>query len=307
MPARQPFTALCRAASAKPAQGRADLHLHTTFSDGTYTPKQIVDLARRSGLAAIAITDHDTLDGIAPAQTMAGTHVEIIPGIEITAKYRGREFHLLGYFVSLDHEPLNTALDKLRAHRVDRFWEMVERLRKQGVDMPKDNLRDWAGSGVLGRRNLAVMLTKSGKVGSIREAFSRYLGDGGRVVLPKLRLPVNEAIDLVRQAGGVTGWAHPSYDCRRESLAELSSWGLAAIEAEYPTHRPSRCCELKALAAQFGLVISGGSDCHGPEPIGRSVGACTISSDELDRLRERVGISASKCKSRTHFGFGICL
>jgi 3',5'-nucleoside bisphosphate phosphatase len=290
MPYRQPFTALCRAASAKPAQGRADLHLHTTYSDGSYTPKQLVDLARRSGLPAIAITDHDTLDGIGPAQVMAGTHVEIVPGVEITAEYRGREFHLLGYFVRLDHEPLNAALDKLRAHRVDRFWDMVERLRKQGVDMPEENLRAKAGSGVLGRRNLAVMLIESGKVGSVREAFTRYLKDGGRISLPKLRLPVKEAIQLVREAGGVAGWAHPSYDCQRESLTELSGWGLAAIEAEYPTHRHSLRRELRTLADQFGLAITGGSDCHGPDPSGRTVGACTISSDELDRLRERAEI-----------------
>src|ERR1700730_18191783 len=109
MTVRQPFTALCRAASAKPTQDRADLHLHTTYSDGSYTPKQIVELARRSGLAAIAITDHDTLDGIRPAQDAAGTQVEVVPGIEITAEYRGREFHLLGYFVNLEHEPLQEA------------------------------------------------------------------------------------------------------------------------------------------------------------------------------------------------------
>jgi predicted metal-dependent phosphoesterase TrpH len=264
MPARQPFTTLCRAASTKPAHGRADLHLHTTFSDGSYTPEQIVDLARRSGLSAIAITDHDTLDGIVPAQKAAGTAVEVVSGVEITAEYRGHEFHLLGYFIKLDHEPLRKALDKLRAHRVGRFWDMVTRLREHGVDMPEEGLREQVGTGVLGRRNLAVMLTKSGKVGSVREAFSRYLGDGGRVTLPKLRLPVKEAMDLVCEAGGVAGWAHPSYDCNRETLAELSSWGLGAIEAEYPTQRNSRSRELKLLAAQFGLGISGGSDCHGP-------------------------------------------
>ncbi|MFL5240616.1 MAG: PHP domain-containing protein [Gemmataceae bacterium] len=287
MPARQPFTSLCQAAAASPAHGRADLHLHTTHSDGSYTPEQIVDLARRSGLAAIAITDHDTVDGIPSAQQAAGGHVEIISGVEITAEFRERELHLLGYFVRLDHEPLRAALDHLREHRVTRFWDMVDRLRDVGVHMAEDSLRKQAGSGVLGRRNLAMMLMQSGNVGSVREAFSRYLGDGGRVSLPKRRLPVQEAISLVRAAGGVAAWAHPSYDCHRDSLVELSRWGIGALEAEYPTHRNSRGRELRNLAGQFDLAVTGGSDCHGPEPLGRTVGACSITREELATLRRR--------------------
>jgi predicted metal-dependent phosphoesterase TrpH len=287
MPARQPFTALCRAACLSPAHGRADLHVHTTHSDGSYSPEEIVDLARRSELAAIAITDHDTLDGIPIAWKAAGNQVEVIAGVEITAEYREREFHLLGYFVQLDHEPLRAALGRLREHRMARFWDMVDRLREVGVEMAEDSLRKQAGSGVLGRRNLAVMLMQSGKVGSVREAFTRYLADGGRVSLPKVRLPIQEAIGLVRAAGGVAAWAHPSNNCHRESLTELSTWGMGALEAEYPTHRTSRGRELRALAGQFGLAITGGSDCHGPEPVGRTVGACIITSEELATLRRR--------------------
>jgi len=167
--------------------------------------------------------------------------------------------------------------------------------------MPEESLRVQAGSGVLGRRNLAVMLTESGKVGSVREAFSRYLKDGGCISLPKLRLPVKEAIQLVHEASGVAGWAHPSYDCQREALAELSRWGLGAIEAEYPTHRNSRSRELRALADQFGLAITGGSDCHGPDTPGRTVGACTISSDELNVLRRKAEITNRKSQISNKF------
>src|ERR687888_400259 len=130
MPARQPLTALCRAANRRPFAGRADLHLHTTHSDGTYTPAQVLDLARRSGLAAVAVTDHDTLDGVALAQqAAASTGIEVVPAVEISAEYRGRELHLLGYFVRLDDGPLQRALGRLREDRTGRFWEMVERLR----------------------------------------------------------------------------------------------------------------------------------------------------------------------------------
>ncbi len=285
MPARQPFTALCQAAARPATTGRADLHVHTTHSDGTYAPAQVVELARRSGLAAVAITDHDTLAGVSDARALAGSHLEIISGVEITSEYHARELHLLGYFVRLDDAPLNTALARLREHREKRFWDMVERLREQGVPLNTDDLRQRVGTGVLGRRNLAVLLAGVGRVGSVREAFLRYLSDDGRVTLPKVRLPVAEAIALVRGAGGVAAWAHPSYDCSREMLAELSSWRLAAIEADYPAYRPGRGRELRALAAAFGLAVTGGSDCHGPDQPRRAIGACGVSATELAILR----------------------
>jgi 3',5'-nucleoside bisphosphate phosphatase len=290
MPRRQPFTALCRALARPTALGRADLHIHTIHSDGSYTPAQVVELARRSGLAAVAITDHDTTAGVGEAVKAAGSQVEIVAGVEITAEYRGCELHLLGYFVRPEDEPLDSALARLRDHRAGRFWDMVERLRSQGVTLDNRALREQAGAGALGRRNLAVMLEKEGQVGSVREAFTRYLGDNGPVTLPKIRLPVRDAIALVRGAGGVAAWAHPSYDCTRESLAELSGWGLGAIEAEYPGHRAGRTRDLRALARELGLAVTGGSDCHGPEPAGRAIGACSVSADELAELRRRAGV-----------------
>jgi predicted metal-dependent phosphoesterase TrpH len=288
MPARQPFTALCQAAARPATSGRADLHVHTTHSDGAYTPAQVVELARRSGLAAVAITDHDTLAGVPEARAHASSHVEIIAGVEITAEYRARELHLLGYFVRVEDPPLTAALARLRAHRDKRFWDMVERLRTEGVSLDAEDLRRHLGTGVLGRRNLAVLLAGAGRVGSVREAFLRYLSDDGRVTLPKVRLPVEEAIALVRGAGGVAAWAHPSYDCNRESLSELSRLGLAAIEADYPAHRSGRGRELRALAATFGLAVTGGSDCHGPDQPRRAIGACGVSANELAILRSKV-------------------
>src|SRR5262245_61289380 len=155
MPAGQPFTALCRALARPPSFGRADLHLHSTYSDGLYTPSQVVDLARRSGLAAIAVTDHDTLDAIRPAQVAArGTSVEVIPGVEITAEFRGRELHLLGYFVRLEDAALQAALLRLREHRAARYQEMVARLREIGVVLSDEGGQS-AAAGSLGRRHLA--------------------------------------------------------------------------------------------------------------------------------------------------------
>jgi predicted metal-dependent phosphoesterase TrpH len=264
------------------------LHLHTTHSDGRYTPAQLVDLARRSGLAAIAVTDHDTVSGVAEAAAAsAATGVEMIAGVEISAEHRGAELHLLGYFVNTENEPLLRMLERLGRDREGRFWEMAARLRTCGVAVEDHELRAFAGQGTLGRRNLAEFLVQTRRAGSVREAFARYLGDRGRANVPKARLPVAEAIARVRGAGGVAAWAHPSYDCTRDSLTELRAAGLGAVEVEYPGARPARKRELRAVAAELGLAVTGGSDCHGPEQPRRTVGACSISADELERLRQR--------------------
>lgn len=290
MPAQQPFTNLCQAISRPRTSGRADLHVHTVHSDGTYTPAQVVDLARRSGLAAVAVTDHDTLAGVGPAQAAAvGTSVAVVPGVEITAEYEERELHLLGYFVRLGDEPLNRALARLREHRVGRFWDMAERLRGCGVSLDDGELHALAGGGTLGRRHLAELVIKARRAGSVREAFARYLSDKGRVAVPKLRLPLTEAIALVRGAGGVASWAHPAYDCTRETLTDLRDHGLQAVEADYPGFRPSRVRELKAWAAELGLALTAGSDCHGPMPLARAIGRSAVTAEELAALREKCG------------------
>jgi predicted metal-dependent phosphoesterase TrpH len=298
MPARQPFTALCQAIHRPRTSGRADLHIHTTFSDGTYTPAQVVELARRSGLAALAITDHDTLDGIAPTRDAAfGSGLNVIAGVEITTEFLNKELHLLAYFVPLDDADLNAALKRLRDHRTERFWDMVERLRGCGVSFAEEELRAQAGSGALGRRHLAELLVRSRRAGTVREAFQRYLGDSGRIVVPKLRLPVEKALALVGRAGGVASWAHPSYDCTRETLTTLRRGGLDAIEANYPGFRPSRVRELRTMAAELGLAVTAGSDCHGPGHPSRAVGACTLTVEEfagLMEVKEKNGIANCK-------------
>jgi len=290
MPARQPFTALCRSLAQDRSTGWIDLHVHSTASDGLYTPAQVVDLARRSGLAGVALTDHDTVEGI-PAACAAARQwsLEIIPGVEITAEHRGREMHLLAYFIRLDDEPLAAALARIRQHRVERFWAMVERLRACGVALDQQEIEDLAAEGTLGRRRLAEYLVRIRKAATMHEAFRRYLGDRERACVPKMCLPAEEALALVRGAGGVAAWAHPSYDCNREVLGELKNLGLEALEVHYPRHRSTRTRELLALADEFDLAITGGSDCHGPGLTRRAIGACGVSRAELEALRQRAG------------------
>jgi predicted metal-dependent phosphoesterase TrpH len=285
MPAGQPFTQLCQQLARPRWAGRADLHTHTTHSDGNYTPMQVVDLARRSGLCAVAITDHDTTSGIDAAQRAAGPSLEVVAGVEITAEFRGRELHLLGYFIRPEDAPLQAALGQLHADRVARFWEMVSRLRQIGVHLPEEMLVGVGTTGTLGRRNLAELLVRAKKTATVREAFHRYLGDRGRAVVPKRRLPVAEAIAVVRGAGGVAAWAHPTYDCTRQSLFELHALGMGGVEADFPSCRPAKARDLRAWATEFGLAVAGGSDCHGPEPAGRGIGVHGVTATELAALR----------------------
>ncbi len=282
MPANQPFTRLCQQL-ARPT-GRADLHLHTTHSDGDYTPAEVVDLARRSGLSAIAITDHDTTCGVAAARTAAGNRLEVIAGVEITAEHDGREVHLLGYFIRLDDPALDSALAGLRTDRRKRFFGMVERLRGQGVSVDEGAAVAAASSPAPGRRTLATLLHTSGRVGSVREAFARWLADGRPADVPKARLPLGPAIGLVRRAGGVTSLAHPSAGLTMPQLTALKELGLQAIETDYPSHKTSRAKERRQWAAALGLAVTGGSDCHGPD--GTAIGAHGVTADELAALRQ---------------------
>jgi 3',5'-nucleoside bisphosphate phosphatase len=286
MPARQPFTRICQAAARHAAADRADLHIHTVHSDGRYTPAQVVDLAGRCGLAAIAITDHDTLSGVAEARDAAAhSNVEVISGVEISACFREREIHVLGYFVNEHDESLARALTQLRDARAKRFHQMIDNLRAAGVTLPATPTP--AAGRSLGRRYLAELLVGAGRVGSVHDAFRRYLGDNGPATVPKDLLPAEQALALIRGAGGVASWAHPSYDCSCESLPQLRDWGLSALEAVYPGRKGSRAHELREQAAQHGLVVTGGSDCHGPDPRERGVGAVTITRAELELLRAR--------------------
>lgn len=286
MPAQQPFTVLCQLAARPRRADRADLHLHTTHSDGTYTAAQVVDLALRSGLCAIAVTDHDTLAGVVPARAAAaGRDLEVIAGVEISAEFRGRELHLLAYFVSPADAALGAALQRLREDRGRRYREMIERLRGQGIHLEPERDEGLAGTHAPGRRHLAEMLVRQRKASTVREAFTRYLHDGGRAVVPKLLLPVEEAIRRVRAAGGVASWAHPPESCTLSALQELRDRGLGAVEVEYPGFRGKRMQTLRDWARVLGLAVTGGSDCHGPGVAQRAVGARTVTRQELDALR----------------------
>ena len=218
----------------------------------------------------------------------AGNALEVVSGVEITAEFRGRELHLLGYCFDADNPAIRAALADLQTKRIGRFSEMVERLHSLGVHVKEEAVASLGDVTTLGRRHLAALIVQTKKAATIREAFQRYLGDHGRASVPKTRLPVADAIALVRGASGVASWAHPNYDCSMATLVELKRFGLGAIEAEYPAFRASRIKELRQMASTLGLAVTGGSDCHGPNEPHRAIGTSSITHGELKRLREMI-------------------
>jgi 3',5'-nucleoside bisphosphate phosphatase len=278
-----PFTRLCRQLTAV-RPGRADLHTHTTFSDGTHTPASLVGRAIQAGLKAVAVTDHDTTAGVAPARAAAGGAVEVIAGVEATAEFRGAEVHLLGYFVRPDDEPLAAALADLRASRRERLLEMARRLKTLGADV-EGEVAALPEEVSVGRRHLARLLIDRGHAGSFHDAFTRWLAAPDVAGVPKRRLSAAQAISRIRGAGGAASWAHPPADLDLRALEELRDMGLQAVECVYPW--PSRAQEvrLRQLAKAAGLAVTGGSDSHDPGPPARAVGARTVTLDEVATIR----------------------
>lgn len=293
MPRRSPFTRLCGRLAQLAEPARADLHVHTTASDGEYTPSQVVALARVAGLRAVAVTDHDTLAAIPEARAAAGDQIELVPGVEISTAFAGREFHLLGYFVRTDHAELNAALAAVCAARRGRFRDFVALLAERGQALPDDRVRlVEEATASPGRRHVAGLLVACGHARNRTEAFHRFLNPIARLVRTKELVPIEAAIRLVHAADGVASLAHPPPDLTDETFDALHAAGLDAVEAVYPWGRNSPAVRLREVAARLGLAVSGGSDCHGPDPAHRRIGSHALTSDEFDALRDRAACAA---------------
>lgn len=262
--------------------GRVDLHAHTHFSDGDLSPEELVALARARGLEALAITDHDTLDGIAPARIAAAADLELVPGIEISTSNGTMELHVLGYFVDAGARPLRARLEAFRLERVARLRAIADRLASLGAPVDVEAVLAGAGPGVVGRPHLAASLVAGGHVVGIDEAFRRYLGRGAPAFVPRPAFRPEEAIELIRGAGGLSVLAHPGAALPDAVIEGLVEAGLGGIEVWHPQHGPMAVRRHRALAQRLGIVATGGSDFHG-----RSRSA------DLGSLRIPVGVVAA--------------
>ena len=270
----------------RPSPGAADLHVHTTHSDGVCSPCEVVVAAARVGLGALAITDHDTVSALEIARPEAAWWgIELIPGVELTCGFEGRELHILGYFIRDDDQALLEAMEFLRCGRASRLHAMVIRLKTLGLFIDDEALRRAFPRAVLGRRHLAEFLVRSGQVKSLRAAFLEYLGDGCPACVEKTRLDAGRAIALVRAAGGVAALAHPPVDLRESTLRMLVELGLCAIEADGPGFSRNLSRRIQAQASRLELISTAGSDFHAADRPGRWVGAITTTRDQLEHLR----------------------
>jgi predicted metal-dependent phosphoesterase TrpH len=269
---------------------RLDLHVHTTASDGQYTPSQLVALARKRGLDVLGITDHDTTDGIPEARRAAGNSPTIIPGIELSAEDESGDVHILGYFLDIDNRAFQDQLAHFRADRYQRGEKIVARLHDLGMPIEWERVTAIAEGGAIGRPHIARALVDAGYVESLGEAFDRFLYNGGPAYVSRKRLSPEEAITLIHSAGGAAVLAHPGLVKDYLSLlaARLIPAGLDGIEVVHPKNDPTTRLNLRGIAAQNGLIMTGGSDFHRPNEDGSlALGAETPPDGCLTALRER--------------------
>lgn len=271
-----------------------DLHSHTTASDGELSPTALVGLAADAGVSHLAITDHDTLAGLAEAGAAAKARgLSLIAGIEISAFLHGRrEVHLLGHFVDVDDPELSRFADRLRQERRRRMEKMVEKVKGLGFPVTLEAVLRIAGDANLGRPHLALWFVEKGYCRTPKEAFDRFLGDGKPASVDRERLPAEDAIALVRRAGGTATLAHPGVSkVERGQIAELARAGLSGLEAFHSDHNPSMREKYLAIARDLDLVPTGGSDFHGPTLTpDRKLGCSPTPAGSLDRLKERAKV-----------------
>jgi predicted metal-dependent phosphoesterase TrpH len=266
----------------------ADLHLHTHFSDGTFTPEELVRRAGQVGLAGIALTDHDTLDGCArTAAACAAAGIEFIPGTELTAEMEGREVHLLGYGLDPEHPRVIEEMAKFQDARQERIRIMTARLVERGVPLSAESVFALAGCKSPGRPHVARALVRAGHCRSVPEAFERFLKRDKPAWAPKRRVSAAFAIRLIHDAGGVAVLAHPGLTRSDPLIPALADLGLDGLECWHTAHSRSQTERYRELANECRLLITGGSDCHGLNKGQPVIGGVKLPWAYFEAVRER--------------------
>lgn len=272
-----------------------DLHIHTNYSDGEYPPKEVVRRAARAGLSVIAITDHDNILGIEEAvEEGEAIGVSVLPGVELSAEDNGSDIHILGYLFDYRNEELRDTLEFFREERLKRAKIIVEKLRGMGVSLEMEEVLEEAGHGAVGRPHIAHVLIKRGYVATVREAFENYLGYESPAYVPKFKMTVKDAIDLIKKAGGIPVMAHPGLSAPPHKVMEFIGLGLLGLEIWHPEHDEDTVAFYSRVADEHGLVKTGGSDYHGEQKGRANLGQIKLPykvvRDLLD-LKEKLRVS----------------
>lgn len=275
-----------------------DLHVHSTASDGTYTPAELVQLAVSAGLSAFALTDHDTIAGISEAKLAAADcNCEVISGVELSCDYNGREVHMVGLFIDETDPALQAELASFNERRIERNKEMVRRLQAEGLAITYEGLLADNHDRVITRGNIAKYLVDHQLVRDNPTVFSRYLGDDCRCFVPREKISPGQAICIIHAAGGLAILAHPllyhmNLEQLRDFLALLKADGLDGMEAIYSTFQPGDERNMKRIAGELDLLISGGSDFHGSNKphirLGTGMGRLFVPYEVLEMLKQHL-------------------
>jgi len=264
----------------------ADLHLHTFFSDGTYSPQVLVKEARGAGLSVIAVTDHDTVEAVKPAiASGAESGIEVIPGIELSCDYSGSEIHILGYFVDCDNKELLDKLYDLKKNRIARIHKIVSKLNDMGLALNAQSVFDFAKYGTVGRLHVARALLKGKFISTLQEAFQKFIGDKSPAYVCGFKLNPSEAISLIKKAGGLPVLAHPHTMGNDDLIFEFKKLGLMGLEVYYPEHSQAMINFYLNIAKEQDLLVTGGSDCHGQAKSEAKIGSVMLAYEFVEKLK----------------------
>ena len=271
-----------------------DLHVHTTASDGTATPPEVLEKAVQIGLLGLSITDHDTIAGLPIAQKYLDQNnlpIEFIPGIEMSTEAFKEDIHILGYFIDYANCDLLQKLKQIREARAERAVKMIDKLTSMGIDIDINDVKKYAKTDFIGRPHIAMALISKGYITSIREGFVNYIGRGKPAYEPRYKFTPAEAIDLIRKSGGVCVLAHPGLIGNETVIQEVIDMGVEGLEVYYPEHTPYQIKNYLKLCNENNLLVTGGSDYHGHGSTGsrNNLGCSGISAKLFKKLYDAIG------------------
>lgn len=270
-----------------------DLHMHSIHSDGTYTPEEIVKRAKKNGVKAISLTDHDTVDGVLDGERAAKEFgVEYIKGIEISCNDDGLEVHILGYFLNLEDQKFISEIEELKLARDKRNMKIIENFKKLGIDIGVEELKKYAPGNIISRLHFANYLIDKGIVKDKNEAFSKYLGKTGLAYEAKENFPPERAVKIIKANGGFVSLAHPLLVSKNDLILKnlikkLVDYGLDGLEAQYKSFTKAEVKYLKKLAKKYKLLVTGGSDFHGDNRVGTDIGDGGLYYNQFELIKKK--------------------